>query len=520
MQPAQKRKNGVFYTPASMARLLASRAIDGEDFLVLDPACGDGVLLKAAAERHADFRVAPRLRLVGCDRFKAKRALRSLEFVQSDFFAYETNEKFDTILTNPPYVQSARIRPATRERYHTRYAKSLGFSHNLDLWAYFLIKCTEHLNVGGTIAAILPWSFLEAEYAQKVRNWLAKSFKRIEVLVLEGAHFEDTVKRVLLVWLYDYGSPARDVKLGYTHTCAVMPDFQSVPMKAWNSDNVAACFNDAGQHICHRLAEAGFSPMKEYVDISIGVVTGANRYFIHSKREAEGFGFPEGSTLPILTSVRDLDLVAGSKSPDKMLIRFKRMTRKRKRYVEKGRRLHLNARVHCARRESQTGSWYDIDPGTTPDAFFTYRVARIPYLILNPDGYQCTNALHRVCFKGVSRTERKWIQLSLLSIFGQLSLEMGARHYGNGILKIEPRLLKMALVYTSRTRIPDDSYRRILRHISNVDKESACAEATRLVAKEANLSASLVADAIATLNNLRKRRGALEFQLATERFLP
>jgi adenine-specific DNA-methyltransferase len=520
MHSAHKRKNGIFYTPALMARLLASRAIDNQDFLILDPACGDGILLKAAAERYAESHITPRPRLVGCDRFRPKRLSASLEFVRSDFFEYESIDKFDVILTNPPYVQSSKIDRTARERYYRKYAKELGLSHNLDLWAYFLVKCVKHLKEGGSIAAVLPWSFLEAEYAQEVRKWLAKSFGEIEVLVLEGAHFEETVKRVLLVWLHEFGSAAPRVQLASAQQCTDTPDFHSISMDMWISANVMTCLNSGAEDIHRRLEQADFKALGEYADIAIGVVTGANRYFIQSEQEAAKLGFPRGSGLPILTSVEDLDSVAGSKSPDKVLIQFGRMTRKRKRYVAKGRRLHLNQRVHCQRRQDQTGSWYKVAPGATPDAFFTYRVARLPYLILNPDGYQCTNTLHKISFKNTSKIKRKWIQLSLLSVFGQLFLEAGARHYGNGILKIEPHLLKKALVYTSRTKIPHESYKRILQRISEGDKETACADATRLVAGDAKLDETLIASAIAVLNRIRDRRGAVRLRLGIESYLP
>jgi adenine-specific DNA methylase len=513
-------KNGVFYTPNSVAQLLARRAVEKYPSSIFDPACGNGALLGAAAEQLTRSHSTHKPCFVGCDRFRSKNVPSFIKFIHSDFFAYEPSDKFDVILTNPPYVQSSKIDRATRERYHRKYAEELGLSHNLDLWVYFLVKCVKHVKEGGLIAAILPWSFLEAEYAQEVRKWLAKSFGEIEVLVLEGAHFEETVKRVLLVWLHDYGSPARRVRLASAQQCSDTPDFRSTSMDMWGSENVMVCLNSGADGIYRRLQQADFKPLGEYADIAIGVVTGANRYFIQSKENAARLGFLQGSTLPILTSVKDLDSVAGSKSPDKVLIQFRRMTRKRERYVAKGRRLHLKERVHCERRQNQIGSWYKVDPGTAPDAFFTYRVARLPYLILNPNGYQCTNTLHKISFKDSSKTKRKWIQLSLLSIFGQLFLEAGARHYGNGILKIEPHLLKKALVYTSRTKIPHESYKRILQRISEADKETACAEATRLVAEDAKLDATLIANAIVALNEIRDRRGAVRLQLGIENYLP
>lgn len=503
------KKNGIFYTPRLVAELLASQAMKRGGLSILDPACGEGALLKAAVEEGKRFGYTRRPRLVGCDRFKPRKLDHRIEFVRCDFFAYKAHEKFDVILTNPPYVQSARINVKDRERYRTRYAKPLGFSSNLDLWVYFLIKSTMHLIKGGTIGAVLPWSFLEAEYAQKVRGWIAENFATVRVLILQGAHFKDTVKRVLMVWLEEYGSRAQCVQIGCADECTSNPGFQELPMEIWNSENVMAGLNPTKVNdIAQRLREAGFRPLEEYADVAIGIVTGANDYFILSGKEADELGFSRRSVLPVLTSVQDLGRVAGQESPDKVLLQFKRMTNKKRKYVSNGVEARLHERIHCQRRENQKGAWYDVDPGPVPGAFFTYRVSTLPYLILNTNGYQCTNALHKVLFDGVSKTERKWIQLSLLSLFGQLSLEIGARHYGNGIMKVEPKTLKRTLVYASARKIPKKTYENVLRNITCGKKKQACIEATQLIVSESNINEDIVADALMLLNEIRNRRGA------------
>jgi len=183
------------------------------------------------------------------------------------------------------------------------------------------------------------------------------------------------------------------------------------------------------------------------------------------------------------------------------------MTSRRKEYISSGVELGFDERVHCQRRVKVRGAWYNVDSGPVPHAFFTYRVSKVPYLVLNPNGYQCTNALHKVFFNGVTKMQRKWIQLSLLSIFGQLFLEIGARHYGNGTMKIEPKTLKKVLVYTGASRIPQDVYDGILRHIAEGRKDRACREATQLIADETNIEDSIVDDVGNLVKEVRWRRG-------------
>jgi adenine-specific DNA methylase len=500
------KKNGIFYTPESIAGLLARQAIKRGGLSIFDPACGEGALLKAAVEESKRTYGARRPRLVGCDRFKQRKLDQRIEFVHSDFFKLKDNKKFDLILTNPPYVKSGRISSKVRRKYYRKLAKPLGLSSNLDLWVYFLVKSTMHLRKGGAIAAVLPWSFLEAEYAQKVRWWIAENFAKIKVLVLQRAHFEDTVKRVLLVWLEGYGSPEQSIQIGCSDKCAGKFGFRQMSIEKWKSENVMACIDAKSGDVLGKLEDAGFVPLENYAKVLIGIVTGANDYFIRTRQEANKLGFSRSSILPILTSVEDLRQVSECKSPDKMLIRFKRVTKKKKKYVRKGVKLGLDQREHCRRRK-KSGVWYDVNPGEVPDAFFTYRVSTLPYLILNPDGYQCTNALHKVFFNGVSKNKQKWIQLSMLSLFGQLSLEVGARHYGNGIVKVEPKTLKRALVYTCGKKVPKRAYDSILQDVAAGRKDRACIEATKLVAREANIDESIVNDVLTSLNKIRNRRG-------------
>lgn len=508
----RKKNNGIFYTPEHIAVLLALQAVNRRDISIFDPACGNGILLLEALRVSKQLSDKQGPCLVGCDRFKQKNLDQHIKFIQSDFFKFKTDEQFDLILTNPPYIQSARIDSKIRNIYYKRYAQPLGLSSNLDLWVYFLIKSISHLKKGGAVAAVLPWSFLEAEYAQKVRQWIADRFGKVEVLVLQGSHFEHTVKRVLLVWLKEYGTSAKYIKLGHADGCNKKPYFKELPREIWNYKNAMVGLNPEINDILSRLRRSGFRPLDEYADVSIGVVTGANKYFILPKQNAENKGFSEQSVLRILTSVEDLRRVASSKTMDNVLIQFKRLTKRKANYIRNGEKLGVDKRVHCARRKKQTGSWYSINPGPLPDAFFTYRVSAIPYLFKNPDSYQCTNSLHKVIFNGTSETEQKWIELSLLSLFGQLSLESSGRHYGNGIIKIEPNALKKSLVYASNKPIEKKTYDEIMQALCSGNKEKACLHATHIISKEVKIDDSFVEDILASLNKIRTLRGATLFK--------
>jgi len=72
--------------------------------------------------------------------------------------------------------------------------------------------------------------------------------------------------------------------------------------------------------------------------------------------------------------------------------------------------------------------------------------------------------------------------------------------------------LKKALVYACEKRITERTYKRILREIAEGRKEKACVEATQLIAAQANIEQTVISDVVASLNEIRNRRGAVPWR--------
>ena len=72
LTPYRTVKNGIYYTPPPLARMLADQIIQRSDIAILDPACGNGALLWAAARkcRQLSDGLRDRPSLYGCDKFK------------------------------------------------------------------------------------------------------------------------------------------------------------------------------------------------------------------------------------------------------------------------------------------------------------------------------------------------------------------------------------------------------------------------------------------------------------------
>jgi adenine-specific DNA methylase len=506
MQPNQSEivDNGIFYTPEAVAKELAigvnKRLTKQTKLRILDPSSGAGALLRAVEEQ-----VDGKHEFHGCDVFQSPEFPKgkNWKFKQSDFFEYEGSNKFNVIVTNPPYIQYGRLSVQTRDSLYQRYSKDLSIHKNSDLWLYFILKSISHLISGGILAAVIPWSFLEADFAHKFRTWLASQFGSINVLVLRDRHFETTEKRVLLLWLSNYGHEAKSIKIGFSENVEHEHNYIDVDSSAWSSAGLMANIGFQTESLLAQAAASKFQNLSAYASVHIGVVTGANAFFILEKKRARELGFGENATIPILTTTDDLQSLDTISGKGKVLIQFPRLSKRRSSYIESGAELKLPERSHCERREV----WYDVDPGVVPDAIFTYRVSTIPYMALNSSKTQCTNTLHKIFFnEDVTDDQKKWITLSILSSVAQLSLEHHGRHYGNGILKIEPSALKNALVYATTKKMPATQFEAVSQLLKNGHKEKASEMATSILRKHINLSDDYWDQVKATLTAIRIRR--------------
>ena len=122
------------------------------------------------------------------------------------------------------------------------------------------------------------------------------------------------------------------------------------------------------------------------------------------------------------------------------------------------------------------------------------------------NGSQCTNSIHRIYFKNLSEIERKWVQVSLLAVPGQLSLESYSKTYGRGVLKIEPKSLKNSLVYLSDDPAIGDVYYQISGLLSSGKKVESMRTATEFLDRKLDISPRHSGSALDALTELQNRR--------------
>lgn len=531
----QRIKYGAFATPPRLAECLALLAFDSPESRVLDPAYGGGALLLAACKRlmHLGSK-RPGKRLFGFDirPWEVGTSRRELlkpfaeNLKQCDFFsrrAAAAKGTFDVVLMNPPFVRHHALKDLTRERIRRTIDDKWKLPRTSNLWAYFVLHSLAFLREQGTLGAILPWSLLYADFATPVRRSLAENFETISATVIGGRPFGDAEERVLVLVCKGLGSSAKRIEIGYsTDVPEGKPSLNWTSHEEWlkrptykmvghslratdvgkklvrekhrSEVSQEAAKPQAGYLVDLALEaardELGFRRLDDFAAVSIGTVTGANRFFILDRHDLKALGIPARMTSPVVAHARDLPgLWAGDSEVKHVLLLVPEgavLPKKLASYVKEGERQGLDKRSHAKKRDT----WYCIPKPTPPPAFLCYMVKEVPFMVPNSNGVFSTNTIHQVWFRDdVTQQQRRWIQLSTLTSVFQLSAELIGRTYGGGVLKIEPTSARELLVYPGgRTPVPKDEYDKIAGRLADGDKAAAMAAADAIVRRATGAS--------------------------------
>lgn len=245
--PSEHRaRHGVFYTPPTLVgRLLEMAEVAGTDWRtarVLDPACGGGAFLIAAAGRMATAlsdlepalalrRIGERLRGFELDPFGAWLAQAMLDARLADLArragrpvpgVVEVRDsldlrprevgRFDLVVGNPPY---GRVTPPPERR--ARFARST-YGH-ANLYALFTDAALHWAApASGLVAYVTPTSMLSGLYHKRLRALLSDEAPPMALdLVAERAGvFEGVLQETMLaVYRRGDGPEAREGAIGF-----------------------------------------------------------------------------------------------------------------------------------------------------------------------------------------------------------------------------------------------------------------------------------------------------------------
>lgn len=456
--PQNRRRLGTFFTPPEEVKAVlelwdASQVVPDE---IVDLGAGVGAFTFAAAQRWPSSRVVAidinpiTLGLlytqyrVGLDEV-ARAAMADIEFVLADFSSWIGSHPADPsksrlVIGNPPYTRAALLPVEERRRLNVLAGGLCGSRANLAtlMTAISILE----LSRSDGLCLVLPTNWLEADYAQGLRDYLwVQLNRRVEVQMVQSSMFADArVDAVVLLVGAEHRHPG--LVTGVWRGARSVVTRGPVRPTGWRPGPkgvaIGSVVGVAGAGIDRpKSCGAPDRVLSDYVSIARGVATGANSYFVLPPDVAAEM--PLEYRHKIATRFRYLSEVSGGTSLEKWVLACGEDDVTRSEFLSQYLSIGLSQKIHerhlCAARKV----WFDLRREIYVPDLVVSSMSRGQFQIaLNSDRRAITNNLYGFSWKSdVSNELRHSILRWFKSPSGQSAFQSVARRRGDGLLKLE-----------------------------------------------------------------------------------
>lgn len=455
------KTTGTFYTPMELVEYMVSYIKNRVKLKsVLEPSMGDGRFVEAflSISQHITAIEISEEKINA--KQKEKKWPSKVTFECADFIQYALGhtEKYDLIIGNPPYISKKNL-PEEQRIASQNVIETFQLSGSLfqNSWVSFILAALRLLSSDGAIFYVLPFEFLQVQYAERLREFLEERFNTIEIITFQERVFKDIEQDICLVFL----SNEKEAKAYIKYTTLVSPAspehiFDSVimrnkPLKKWSN----CILNDDETEFIHNLA-AKYTLIGSVGDISPGIVTGANSYFIVDKGQIDDFKM-DNLELEVISKSSDLidqfiftkeDFKKLSQKNKKMYlinlngIDSKYFTDSLLQYLAHGENDKVHERYKCSSRNR----WYDVPIVKKGEVSFFKRYNRFPRLIVNDALVYTTDIAYNIRF--FDGYEPKSFAFCFYNSLTLALCEYHGRFYGGGVGELVPSEFKsLAIPY-------------------------------------------------------------------------
>lgn len=226
---------------------------------ILEPCCGVGHIVSKLEDNYENIKAI--------DIIKSSKICKT-DISYMNFFEYNTENKYDTIITNPPYVSYRIFDNNIISNWNSILPKT-------NLYMYFIEKCFHHLENNGELILIIPIDFINNTRGEKLRHLLFKYGTITNIINLcDKKVFSDCSPDVIII---------RYQKDNFTHKMIYQKTLEAIETET--SDTLYdGTYNFSNYN--------DFKYLKDFFNIKVGIVIGGN----------DIFEFDSKLSIPIITS--------------------------------------------------------------------------------------------------------------------------------------------------------------------------------------------------------------------------
>lgn len=454
---SEDKLRGGFYSPMELATFILRWVFAKKrNRNMLEPSCGDGVFIRAMKQNRWSFSSMTAIELDEKEAAKAMAInLPKCTVLNQDFLKYclTTNDRYDTIVGNPPFIRYQFINKAQQEAARLIFERSgLKYSKLTNTWVSFVVGASQLLTDDGILGMVIPAELLQVGYAKVLREYLAKTFNKVSFISFKKLVFPDIQQEVIL--LFCEKNKSKQHLIGHIElndendlNNFVLSDFDSLynemdfESSKWTTYFLNKEEIDFLNSIRNRV---GIKQIRDYAKVEVGMTTGSNPYFTVSSAIVNEYNLQPyakrlvGRSVQVPSAIFTEEDWASNNTQDirSNILLFPTMKEIKSKgvlsYLQKGIDEKINEGYKCGIRDE----WQIIPSAWIPDALFIRRNNLFPKLIINEARAYTTDTMHRVSVK-----EDVDIKAFVASYYNSISLafsEICGRSHGGGVLELMP----------------------------------------------------------------------------------
>ena len=471
LESAQKLRGG-FYTEAAIASFLVRWIKEISPKSLLEPSCGDGAFL--AAIQREGIRSLNEITACELDGEEAEKARKrtnlrprvlNRDFLRWYLFRAQNGERFDAVTGNPPFIRYQYL-PEEQQLLAEKVFAQLGlpFTKHTNAWVPFVLASIKLLHPGGRIAMVIPSEIFHIPHAQSLRRYLAEQCSRILLLDPEEIWFSDTLQGTVLLLAekkYDPAENGKGVAIIPVASRTVLSSnpehlFQSAAYT--NGSTIKGKWMPVFLSARERALLTGLrskpeiKPSSEIAAVDVGIVTGANKFFLVPDSTVEEFKLHRYAHPMYGRSdhVRGLVYSEADHQHNKAVglpanflwfqeEDYDSLPANVRLYLDIGLHQKLHVRFKCRTRKI----WYKVPSVYSAPIGMLKRAHHYPRLVLNSASAFTTDTAYRIRPLGLDPNAFVFGFVNSLTC---LTAEMEGRHYGGGVLELVPSEIERLLV--------------------------------------------------------------------------
>lgn len=464
---------GSYYTPKWIADFVARWISQYGVRSILEPSCGDGIFFQSLSENisseidiwgfdtdFAAIRRAGERRLASC----VNPIFRCEDFLTWAIGNIKTENpvSFDAVVGNPPFIRYQYLDKTMQQAAQSLFAlMGQKFTKHTNAWLPFLLASIAFLKPGGHIGMVLPAEILHVLYAQGIRDYLAVACSKILLIDPEDIWFQDTLQGAVLLMAEKKTDGDQQSSLGIVRTAG--RSFAERDPRAFfeNADYLPSAFltgkwtyafltGREAEAFRRVKASAGVFAFKDLADVDVGIVTGANKFFLVSDETVRKYGLSDvahpmfgrsGHCRGVIYDEEQHRQNALCGYPTNFIyFDSEEAGLSHRDYLAVGEKQGIPSRYKCRIRSP----WFKVPSVYASGLNMLKRSDGMPRLILNEMKAFNTDTAYRISPRdGVCPATMAYCFINSATA---LSAELEGRFYGGGVLELVPSEIERLLV--------------------------------------------------------------------------